>query len=147
MNRRLLILMVLASLATGAQARPGSGAIQVSGAWSRPAAAGQTGVGYFTVTNTAKTPDRLVAVSSPRADQARIFQSVMVGDIATMPQVRDGLELAPGQALRFAPGGYHVMFESLKAAQKLGDTLPVTLTFARAGRVAVTFAVAAGPPN
>ena len=134
------------SLATGAPGRAAD-TIRVSGAWSRPAAAGQVGVGYFTVTNTASTPDKLLAVSSPRAARARIFRSVMVGDIATMPQVKGGLDLSPGQAVRFAPGGYHVMFEPLKSAQKLGDTLPVTLTFARAGPITVKFAVAAGPPR
>ena len=146
MKLPLLTGLVLMSLATGAQGRAAD-TIQVSGAWSRPAAAGQVGVGYFTVTNRARTPDRLVAVSSPRAAHVRIFQSVMVGDIATMPQVKGGLDLAPGQAVRFAPGGYHVMFEPLNAAQKLGDTLPVTLTFAHAGQVTVKFAVAAGPPS
>jgi copper(I)-binding protein len=146
LKQHLLTGLVLLSLATGAQGRAAD-AIRVSGAWSRPAAAGQVAVGYFTVTNTATTPDRLVAVSSPRAEHARIFQSVMVGDIATMPQVKGGLELAPGQAVRFAPGSYHLMFEPLKTAQRLGDTLPVVLTFARAGQVTVKFAVAASPPS
>lgn len=139
------IALLAAGLATASGAATST--IKVSGAWTRPAAAGQVGVGYFTVTNTAKTADRLVAVSSPEATTAQIFQSVMVGDISTMPPVKGGVDLAPGQSVHFAPGGYHVMFEPLKAAQKLGGTLPVTLTFAHAGKVRVAFAVAAGPPG
>ena len=146
MKLRLLTGLVLMSLAMRAQGREAT-AIEVSGAWSRPAAAGQVGVGYFTLTNRAGTPDRLIAVSSPRAAHVRIFQSVMVGDIATMPQVKGGLDLAPGQIVRFVPGGYHVMLEPLETSQKLGDTLPVTLTFAHASKVTVKFAVATGPPG
>lgn len=139
------LVLLVTTAAAPAVAGPAN-TIRISGAWTRPAAAGQVGVGYFTVVNAAKTPDRLVAVSSPRSGRAQMFRSVMVGDVSTMPPVTGGLEIAPGQEVRFAPGGYHIMFESLKTAQKLGDTLPVTLTFAHAGKIVVKFAVAAGPP-
>ncbi len=72
---------------------------------------------------------------------------ITAGDVSTMKLIEDGLELAPGETVRFEPGGYHLMLEDLKREQKLGTAMPVTLTFAHAGKVKVAFAVAAGPPK
>jgi len=38
------------------------------------------------------------------------------------------IELPAGQAVKLAPGGYHVMLLDLKQQLKPGDTVPITLT-------------------
>ena len=42
---------------------------------------------------------------------------------------------------RATPGGYHLMLLDLKSPLKLGDTVPVTLEFEKAGKVKLTFDV------
>ena len=144
--KALATLAVLALLAGPAAAKPGD-VISVTGAWTRPAASGLTDAGYLTVTNRGKTADRLLSASSPQAGKIEMMLSVMNGDISTMKPIGDGLELAPGQTVRFEPGGYHLMLEDLKHEQKLGGAMPVTLTFAKAGKVKAALTVAASAPK
>jgi copper(I)-binding protein len=147
LTARLLILSSLtAVLALPVLAAP-PGSILVTGAWTRPVASGQTDAGYLTITNSGKTADRLISASSPEAGKVEMHVSAMVGDMSTMKPVAAGLDLAPGQTVRFEPGGYHLMFEGVKGEEKLGGAVPVTLTFAKAGKIKVAFAVAAGPPK
>jgi copper(I)-binding protein len=48
------------------------------------------------------------------------------------------LTLAPGQTLRFAPGGLHVMLHMLKHAVAAGDEVPLELLLKDGGTLAVT---------
>jgi len=45
--------------------------------------------------------------------------------------------------LKFAPGGYHLMFVELNAPLRQGEQVPVTLTFERAGAIKAMFDVQA----
>ncbi len=59
--------------------------------------------------------------------------SAMMG----MREMKDGLELPAGEQVSLEPGGYHVMLLELQAPIAEGDTVPVTLTFEKAGEVQV----------
>ena len=61
----------------------------------------------------------------------------MEGDVMKMRQV-EAIDI-PGPAARSSssPGAFHVMFMGLKSPLKLGDKLPVTLKFEKAGEVQV----------
>ena len=48
----------------------------------------------------------------------------------SMARVDNGLPLAPGETVSFAPGGNHLMLIGLTKASKAGDKLPATLVFA-----------------
>jgi len=98
------------------------------------------GAGYFEVTNNGDTEDTLVAISAdfPRV---MIHQSVMNGDVMEMEHAADGIVIAPGETLLFAPGGYHVMFMGLDGGFTTGDAFDATLTFENAGEIVVTFKV------
>lgn len=128
------------ALATAAQAAP-----QVEGPWTRPAAQGGTGAGFMTLRNPDAKPDALVAVESPLARQTQIHQSSMSGGVASMKMI-PRVALAPGAAVTFAPGGYHLMFIGLTRPVKAGDTVPATLTFASGAKVKVSFVAGMGPP-
>ncbi|MDN3571436.1 copper chaperone PCu(A)C, partial [Methylobacterium longum] len=52
-----------------------------------------------------------------------------------------GLEIKPGETVTLKPGGYHLMFLDLKAPLKKGEPVKGTLSFERAGTVAVEFGV------
>jgi copper(I)-binding protein len=49
----------------------------------------------------------------------------------------ESLELPAGEEVSLEPGGYHIMLFELKAPIADGDTIPVTLTFEKAGEVTV----------
>ena len=134
-----LVIWAAPALAHDVQA----GSLRISHPWTRPAAAGQNGAGDMVITNTGAQADILVSVTAAGARDTTIHQSMMHGDMASMVAVTDGLVIPPGGAVTLAPGGYHLMFTGLKAKTNPGDTLPATLTFARAGAVKVTFDVQA----
>lgn len=136
----LPLALPLAMAATSALAAP-----QVSGAWSRPAAAGTTGAGFMTLTNPGKTADALVAVESPIARKVEMHRSTMAGGVSSMQKL-ERLALPPGARATFAPGGDHLMFLGLKQALKTGDTAPATLVFASGARVKAVFEVRVAAP-
>ncbi len=58
-----------------------------------------------------------------------------------MRPVEGGLEIGPGKTVTFKPSGYHIMFVELQQPLKQGEKIPVTLEFAKAGKVQVEFSV------
>ena len=68
----------------------------------------------------------------------------MDGGVMRMRKV-DGIEVAPGSPTVLKPGGLHVMFLGLKKPLTLGETVAVTLTFEKAGKVDVRVPVSDGP--
>jgi copper(I)-binding protein len=61
--------------------------------------------------------------------------------VMTMRQLPDGLPIPAKGAVALKPGSYHLMFLDLKHPLKKGEPFSGTLTFEKAGTVAVTFAV------
>jgi copper(I)-binding protein len=121
----LLLSLPLAALAQ-------TGPIEVQHAWSRPAMAGHTGVIYLTITDHG-APDRLVGVASP-AGRAELHESFDDHGVMKMRAVQ-ALPVAPGTSVALKPGGYHIMLMDLKHDLNAGDSVPVTLKFAKAGQV------------
>ena len=119
-------------------------ALQAEQPWSRPAAAGGTGVGYVVLVN--KGPaDALVGAESPLARKVELHNADMSGGVMRMkPEARVALP-AGGQAT-FAPGGRHLMFMGLKKSLKQGDRVPATLHFASGAHLKVDFLVTPTPP-
>lgn len=141
MRTRLTCLTAALALA----ATPVLAAPQVSGAWSRPAAAGTTGAGFMTLTNPGKTADALVAVESPLARKVEMHRSVMRAGVSSMQKL-ERVDLPPGARVTFAPGGNHLMLLGLTRALKTGETAPATLVFASGARVKVAFEVRIAAP-
>ena len=118
------------------------GALEISQPWARATAStAPTGGGYLTITNTGKTPDRLISASSPAADKVQVHEMKMDGNIMRMRQVDHGLEIPPGATVKLAPGGLHLMMMGLKGPLKQGAHVPVTLTFEKAGHIDIELAV------
>ena len=147
MVRSLFAAPLLACLATGvAVSAKAAGPIRVTGAWSRPAAAGlPTGVAYLVVSNEGRSQDRLEAASSPKAARVGLHRSTMSQGVMSMEPVVDGLPLPPGHAVALAPDGYHLMLSGLKGGLKPGEAYPITLRFAHARPVTVQVQVRSGP--
>src|SRR5262249_5689995 len=106
------------------------------------------GGGYLKITNKGTSPDRLTAASLTTAGKAEIHEMSMSGNKAEMRQLKDGIEVKPGETVEFKPGSYHLMFMDLKQPLEKGQRVKGSLTFEKAGSVDVEFVVeAAGAPT
>ena len=119
-----------------------AGAIKVGHPWSRATPPGaQVAGGFLTITNTGKSEDRLIGVSSPLAKRVEVHQMKMDKGVMRMRRIDDGLVLAAGTTVTLAPGGYHLMFIGPSRPFVVGDRIKATLVFRDAGKVDVEFAV------
>jgi copper(I)-binding protein len=132
-------------MASAAHAAPKASGIEVTQAWSRPAAAGTNGAGFMVLTNHGKTADTLISVETKAATQVQMHQTSMSNGIMSMKRLDTGLALGPGQTVTFAPGGYHLMLIGLTSASKAGDKLAATLVFSSGARIKTAFVVGSGP--
>ena len=118
------------------------GSIEIKHPWARATPKGAAvGGGYMTITNTGTTPDRLVGFSSPAAGKFEIHEMKMDDGVMKMRPLAGGLEIKPGQTAEFKPGGHHLMFMGLKQPFEKGQRVKGTLTFEKAGKVEVEYAV------
>ncbi|MDI4655282.1 copper chaperone PCu(A)C [Xanthobacter autotrophicus] len=124
------------------------GAIEIDHPWSRATPGGATvGAGYFTLKNTGAAPDRLVSATSDVAERVEIHEMAVANGVMTMRPLSDGIAIPAGGSVAFKPGSYHIMFFGLKQPLKQGAVIDGTLTFEKAGSVAVKYnvdAIAAG---
>lgn len=119
-----------------------AGDLVITQAWSRATPGGaKVGGGYLTIENKGSTPDRLIGGSAEIASKVQVHEMSMNNGVMTMRPVEGGLVIEPGKTVKLTPGGFHLMLLDLKAPLKQGEKLPITLEFAKAGKVSVTFDV------
>ena len=135
----VIIAGALQTAAMAADSQPV--AIQISDAWIRASAAGQSsGAGYMVITNKSSAPDRLLAASSPAAGRVELHTTVTEGGATKMVEIKEVVITANGTT-KFIPAGNHVMFLQIKGPFKVGDVVPVTLKFKNSGEIKVDFSV------
>lgn len=118
------------------------GTISISSPWSRETAPSQSvGGGFMTIANSGKTDDRLIGASSPVAAEVQLHTMSMDGGVMRMRRLTDGIAVPAGGIAQLKPGSLHLMFIGLKAPLKRGSHVPMTLRFAKAGKVMVQFPV------
>ncbi|MGV4795699.1 copper chaperone PCu(A)C [Rhizobium sp. F40D2] len=119
-----------------------AGDLEVSGGFAKAMLPGQpVGGGFFTVKNNGETDDRLLSVTSPAAGEVQLHEMVTKDNVMRMRQLKDGIPIAAGQTVKLEPGNLHLMFQKVKTPFKQGDTVPVTLTFEKAGKVELVLQV------
>ncbi|MEO8508071.1 MAG: copper chaperone PCu(A)C [Betaproteobacteria bacterium] len=124
MSSKLSLLGLLLALV----AAPSLAQVSVTDAWVRGTVPGQKATGAFMqLKSSADTT--LVSAASPAAKVVEIHEMAMDGGVMRMRAI-DKLALPAGKAVDLKPGGYHVMLMDLGAQLKVGDSVPVTLTFA-----------------
>lgn len=114
------------------------GDLQIQGAFSRatlPRA--PTGGAYFTIVNNGQVDDRLLSGTTPAAGKVELHEMKFENDIARMRELTEGLPIPAGQSVMLEPSGTHIMLTRLNHPLMEGETLPLTLTFERAGQVTV----------
>ena len=100
--------------------------VKVDNPWVRAAVPGQLSTGaFFDLTSTRDAT--VVKVESPVAAVVEVHVSEMKGDLMTMRAV-PSVALPANKAVRFAPGGYHVMLMDLKQPVKNGESVPLKVT-------------------
>ena len=121
--------------------------IVVSEAWARPTIGeGRVTAAYMTIQNLGTDADILRSASSPNAARVEIHETKMSDEgVMKMRPVEDGLTVQPGGAVSMKPGGLHVMIMGLDGQLPKGSTLPLTLDFAKAGKVQLSVPVATRP--
>lgn len=116
--------------------------VAVGQAWSRATPKGaKVAGGYLTIENHGAEPDRLLSASSPAAAKLEIHQMIMQDGIMAMRPLHDGLAIPADAMVTLAPGGDHIMFVGLTAPFEEGQRLPVSLNFARSGKIDTIFEV------
>lgn len=94
--------------------------------------------GYFSLRNTSNEPVVLVGAESAAFECAMMHRSTQENGMAGMEHVPQ-LELAPGERVEFAPGGYHLMLMKRLKPLTVGDEVTVTLLFEDGRRLPVVF--------
>ncbi|WP_224826027.1 copper chaperone PCu(A)C [Cognatishimia sp. MH4019] len=100
----------------------------------------QTADGYMVIMNNGDTADRLLAV---KADfpKVTLHSTVEQDGIARMQEL-DAIDIPPMAQTPLQPGGLHIMFMGLNGDPfEVGEEIPATLVFEKAGEVPVTFHV------
>lgn len=96
---------------------------------------GSNSAAYMTIRNTGAA-DNLIAASTDVAGKVELHTVTADGDVMKMEQVEKIEVPANGEAV-LKPGGFHIMLLEIKQDLKVGDTLDLTLTFEKAGKITV----------
>jgi copper(I)-binding protein len=143
LNRFILsaaILLNVSMMAAAQQFR--ADLIIIKQPWIRATPGGAKVAGaYMTIINTGSESDRLIGIVLPQAGSASVHEMKMDGNVMQMREIREGLEIKPGQTIEFSPSGYHVMFTELHEPLKQGDTVKGQLRFEKAGSVDIQYRV------
>lgn len=126
-----LVLFLAMTAATAAAAD-----VTVTGGWFRALPPAIPSGGYFTLHNGGPQAVTVTGLASPACGMLMMHKSENGG----MTEV-DTLPVAPGQTVRFAPGGYHLMCTDATPRLQRGAQVPVTLHFAQGGSVTAQFQV------
>jgi len=129
--------------ALAAESGPGKtlGALTVSEPRSRPTSSGATVAGgYLTITNAGAEADRLIRAASPRATRTELHEMAMDGNMMTMRPVTS-IEVPANGSVKLEPGGFHIMFLDIPKPFAANETIPVSLTFEKAGQIDVELMV------
>jgi copper(I)-binding protein len=138
-----LLLALSASAAVGAEAcRP-----LIEQPWVRAAPPGAASLaGYLVLRNPCDAPVEVVDVESKDFGMPMIHRTVEEGGMSRM-RPAGKLVLAPGESLRFEPGGLHLMLMRPLRPLAEGDVAGVRLVLADGRRVYADFPVRRAPPG
>ena len=114
-----------APILTVTSAAPLAANVSVTGGWFRVLPASVPSGAYFTLHNKSDKSLTLTEMASPACVSLMMHRSVN-GGMENVPV----LQVAAGETVQFAPGGYHLMCMDAKPVLKPGAQVPVKLRFA-----------------
>ncbi len=134
---RILVLALTPLLWTGCGGTKSEGSpLEVTDARIRAPVPGQSRTaGYFTARNVSDRTVVLTGARSPAAESVELHTTVRDGDVMRMRPLPE-VVIAPGETVRFAPGGSHLM---LFGVSELEDSVEITLEHGDTGETRVRF--------
>jgi copper(I)-binding protein len=144
--RPVLACAVAGVLAAGQAAAHGysAGEMTVRHPWSRATPPGaNVAAAYLEIRNSGKAPDRVVGAASPAAERVELHVQLREGDVLKMREV-PGFDVPARQRLTLRPGGSHLMLVGLKKPLAVGERIPLTLRFERAGELKIELEIQPG---
>lgn len=138
MRRRGLLLVPFALLAarTAFAHSYKLGPIEIGHPWAQPSVT-EAAAAFMALSNTGRSADRLTGGATPAASEV-----LLRGEDGSPI---DYFDLPAHRPLALRPGGRHIALRGLKGPLALGDSFALTLRFERAGEIAVSVMVEAGP--
>ena len=133
---RYAALIMLAASFAWAQAP----SLMVRDAWTRQTPGTDVAAVYLTLQNPTRQPVTVVGVESSAASHAMIHESRTEGGISKM-RAHEQLVVAPGETLKFEPGGLHVMLHGLTQPLAVGQNIPLIVQLADGTKVPTTAVV------
>lgn len=134
--RAALVVLASALGAAVAGCAERGGSLEVRDAFAFAPPTPDEAAAYFVVRNPGDSADVLLEVRSDVARGAMLHRQVASGGRVTM-EALDRLDVPPRDSAVLAPGGTHLMLVDLARLPAPGDTIHLTLRFARAGEVRV----------
>lgn len=116
----------------------GAGELEVNSVRANLSLPSDTGAIYLTIANHTNREERLIGASVPGCGVIELHEMTMDGDVMRMRQVEGGaIVIRAGETIELGPGGLHLMCIHKTGDFGVGQTVPVTLEFARAGPLEV----------
>lgn len=120
-----LCLAASASLPAVAQAP----VLIVQDAWLRQTPGSDVAAVYLNLRNASAQPVIVIGVRSPLASHAMLHET-SVSQGQSQMRMHERVVIAPGQTLKFSPGGLHIMLSGLKHSVNVGQSAPIVLLLA-----------------
>jgi uncharacterized protein YcnI/copper(I)-binding protein len=126
----------MAAMAGMGDATVKAGSLEISGGAIKAMLPGaKVGGGGFTVKNDGSEDDTLISVESPAAGRVELHEMTMQNDVMKMRKLEGGIAIPAGETVDLNSGSLHLMFMDVQKPFTEGDSVPVTLTFEKAGKV------------
>lgn len=114
-----------------------AGTLLIKHPMARPTApVARNGAVFLEISDIDGPGDKLLSVATPQAAKSELHETTIVDNVARMKR-QDAVEIGAGDTVKFAPGGLHIMLMGLAGPLVEGESFPLTLTFEKAGDVAV----------
>ncbi|KQY20969.1 DUF1775 domain-containing protein [Rhizobium sp. Root483D2] len=129
-------MAAMAGMATADGVPVKAGSLEISGGAVKAMLPGaKVGGGGFIIKNNGSEDDTLLSVESPAAGRVELHEMTMQNDVMKMRKLEEGIAIPDGETVTLQSGGLHLMFMEVKTPFAEGDSIPVTLTFEKAGKV------------
>ena len=129
-------LMMLAACTAWAQ----SPTLVARDAWTRQTPGSDVAAVYLTLQNPTKQPITVVGIESSAASGAMIHETKTEGGMSKM-RAHEQLVVAPGETVKFEPGGLHVMLHGLTQPLAVGQSVPLVIHLGDGTKVSIAAVV------
>jgi periplasmic copper chaperone A len=144
----LMCLLMGLSFSNAQQPEPSvpakHGNLKFESPWIRaPLGGSTTAAGYVSIDNRG-VEDRLLRLSTVKSQRSEIHEMSIVDAIMRMRELPQGLIIPKNARTELKSGSNHLMLIQITAPFKIGDKVPITLYFEKAGAIDLTFDVRQG---